>query len=225
MRFVSRLSGRPMMASLRSPVSMNLFRRPLKSPMRFVRYNSSASQTSRVDRILARLPPYLQRYTTGLRNAPLSHVVSFLILHEITAIIPLFALFGAFHYTTYLPFDYVISHWGGYVQDGVAKFEKYFRKKGWFGFGQEDGASEVHARGSLPYHSKNEGVGSSTEASSEDIFKNWSGTDEKYKILMEVALAWAITKAILPARIVVSVWATPWFARAIGKARGIFRTK
>ncbi len=28
-----------------------------------------------------------------------------------------------------------------------------------------------------------------------------------------VATAWAITKALLPLRLILSVWATPWFAR------------
>ena len=33
------------------------------------------------------------------------------------------------------------------------------------------------------------------------------------RIVVELATAWAITKALLPLRLVVSVWGTPWFAR------------
>ena len=47
---------------------------------------------------------------------------------------------------------------------------------------------------------------------------------------MEVATAYAITKAMLPGRIVFSVWATPWFARVFvgrvgGRLRGLFSRK
>ena len=38
------------------------------------------------------------------------------------------------------------------------------------------------------------------------------------KIVVEVATAYAVTKAILPLRLMLSVWATPWFARvAVGR--------
>lgn len=33
------------------------------------------------------------------------------------------------------------------------------------------------------------------------------------RLVVEIATAWAIVKALLPARLVVSVWLTPWFAR------------
>lgn len=33
------------------------------------------------------------------------------------------------------------------------------------------------------------------------------------RVLVEVGAAWAVTKALLPLRLVVSVWGTPWFAR------------
>lgn len=44
------------------------------------------------------------------------------------------------------------------------------------------------------------------------------------KILIEVATAYAITKVLLPVRVLVSVWGTPWFARVvIGSVGGMFR--
>lgn len=42
----------------------------------------------------------------------------------------------------------------------------------------------------------------------------WWGRGEKgVRIVVELATAYAITKALLPLRLVGSVWATPWFAR------------
>jgi hypothetical protein len=178
--------------------------------------SGSAPKASRVSRILSRLPRPLQKYTSGLRNAPLSHVVAFLILHEITAVIPLIGLFGLFHYTQFTPVRYVTEHWGPYVQDGVTKFEKYFKRKGWFGFEPDS-----------------EAKGASRELSSVDaqqeitrtnaMVVDWENAEGKYKVLADVALAWALTKAILPARILASVWATPWFAGLLARGRALLR--
>ena len=82
----------------------------------------------------------MQKYTPRLRNAPVSHVVAFLILHEITAVVPLLGLFGLFHYTNFVPLDYMLGHYGGYVSEGVRRFERYFSRKGYFGFGDNNGA-------------------------------------------------------------------------------------
>ncbi|KYK61672.1 hypothetical protein DCS_02815 [Drechmeria coniospora] len=114
--------------------------------------SSQASQHSRLDRITAKLPKRLQKYTTRLRNAPVSHVVSFLILHELTAIVPLFALFALFHYTTYVPISYMTDHFGGYVQSSIEKFERYFRRKRWFGFDQEESRSNQPVDGGQRSH-------------------------------------------------------------------------
>lgn len=47
--------------------------------------------------ILKRVPKFLRSYAKQFINAPFSHLISFLILHEITAIIPLFSLWYFFH--------------------------------------------------------------------------------------------------------------------------------
>ena len=70
------------------------------------RLNSSSSEAqtrTRIDRVLNRFPRFLHPYTNGLRNAPVTHVVSFLILHEITAVVPLVGLAGLFHWTGWIP--------------------------------------------------------------------------------------------------------------------------
>lgn len=147
--------------------------------------------TSSLSRFEARLPRFLRHVTTPLRNAPVSHITAFLILHEITAIVPLFGLAAFFHYTDYLPKS--LSE-GKLVRDGTEKFGRWLRKKGWIS--QEDADASV------------------VEAEALDGGQGQMVTrDNGVKIVVELATAYAITKAMLPARLLVSVWGTPWFAR------------
>lgn len=171
---------------------------------------AASKQQSRADRILSRLPRGMQGYAGRLRSAPLSHVVAFLVLHELTAVVPLLGLFGLFHYggASAAPIGYMMEHYGAYVRDGTARFERYFTRKGWFGFGREDGGEE--AAGGIKGGDGNDDAA---------VMSRWEGSDGKYRIVVEVALAYAITKALLPARIVVSLWATPWFAGVMGRIR------
>ncbi len=96
----------------------------------------------------------------------------------------------------------MLEHYGGQVRDGVARFERYFKKKGWFGFHSEEGdeASELG------------------DKETGDVLSRWE-SDGKYKVVVEVALAYAITKVLLPVRVVASVWATPWFAGVLVRLR------
>ncbi|KAL2754867.1 hypothetical protein ACRALDRAFT_1071499 [Sodiomyces alcalophilus JCM 7366] len=252
------------------PILRNSLRLPRPPRVQTTR-RSSDVKTSRVDRILNRLPPRLQKYTTGLRRAPVSHIVAFLVLHEITAVVPLLALFALFHYTTIAPLDYVTDHWAAHVRDGAAKAERYFTRKGWFGFGRDDNHKDDDARPSAgrdavgeehdhgtaatlsgalaagahagETHSvkkgwtKDEGVVTGgiavtrtratpeTAKETRDVLEQWRSDDAKYKVVVEVALAWAITKALLPARILVSVWGTPWFAAVMVRARNTLRKR
>ncbi|KAK3308763.1 uncharacterized protein B0T15DRAFT_382743, partial [Chaetomium strumarium] len=161
--------------------------------------------TQRVERILSRLPRPLQRYATRLRGAPLTHVAAFLVLHEITAVVPLLGLFGLFHYAVagaHLPVEWLMRNYGGYVEEGVSRFERYFRRKGWFGFGEDEEGGGIN--------------GERNGAEGEEVLRHWrdqgGADDPKYRVVVEIALAYTITKALLPVRIVASVWATPWFA-------------
>lgn len=175
-------------------------------PARAYTTPAAAKQQSRADRILSRLPPSLQKYTTRLRGAPFSHVVAFLLLHELTAVVPLVALFGLFHYYADLvPLGWMMEHYGEYVRDGVGRFERYFARKGWFGFGkgEEDGVAK-----------KGETV------EEKGVLDRWV-SDGKYRIVVEVALAYAITKVLLPVRILGSLWATPWFAGVLVRIQRI----
>ncbi|GAB7342955.1 hypothetical protein MBLNU457_g1060t1 [Dothideomycetes sp. NU457] len=146
-------------------------------------------------RIQARTPKPLQRYLTPLYSAPVSHISSFLILHEITAVVPLFFFAGVFHYTGLLPEN--VREWK-WVDESVGKAERYARRKGWV----SDEAEAVEREG-----------GTRTEGEGEQVVKEISGAG--LRIVLELATAWAVTKALLPVRIVGCVWATPWFARSV----------
>jgi hypothetical protein len=137
--------------------------------------------------------------------------VAFLILHELTAIVPLLGLFGLFHYTERVPLGYMMDHYGEYVRSGVRRFERYFRRKGWFGFGTEEGNDPTP-----------EAVGAEGE---DTVLQKWESADGKYKVVVEVALAYAITKALLPVRIMGSLWATPWFAGVLARVRSLVRRR
>ena len=121
----------------------------------------------------------------------MTHVVAFLVLHELTAVVPLLGLFGLFHYTEHVPLGWMVEHYGGYVRDGVGRFERWFRRKGWFGFGEQ-------------------------EEQKGEVLERWEA-DPRYRVVVEVGLAYALTKVLLPVRIVGSLWATPWFAGVLGR--------
>lgn len=174
---------------------------PNKSPTPLP--TSTQQQLSRADRILSRLPPSLQKYTTRLRGAPVSHVVAFLLLHEITAVVPLLALFGLFHYYADLvPLDWMMEHYGEYVRDGVGRFERYFARKGWFGFDKGE-QHDVAKKGET--------------VEDDGVLDRWGSAETKYRIVVEVALAYAFTKVLFPVRILASLGATPWFAAVLVK--------
>ena len=169
----------------------------------------SRDATSRVDRILSKLPASMQKYTARLKNAPVSHVAAFLILHELTAVIPLLGLFGVFHYTNFVPIDYMLSNYGRYVSEGVRRFEKYFTRKGYFGFGGDKGVEDEPLAPAGP-----------EDDAGEAVIQRWTSGDSKYRVVVEVALAYTITKILLPVRILGSLWATPWFAGILVRTRG-----
>ncbi|KAL9044534.1 MAG: hypothetical protein Q9214_002335 [Letrouitia sp. 1 TL-2023] len=155
-------------------------------------FDVSQKNRSRMERINSRLPKFLQRYTRPIVTAPLTHVSAFLVLHEVTAVVPLLGLAAAFHYSQWLP-PYISE--GKWVRDGVQKFGNYFRRKGWLG---EEGQARR--------------------------YKSWAFGEGGVKIVVEFATAYAITKALLPLRLALSVWATPWFARvAVHPATNAFR--
>ncbi|ETS79768.1 hypothetical protein PFICI_09621 [Pestalotiopsis fici W106-1] len=102
----------------------------------------TAKQAGRLDKVITRtqrwLPKRFHAPLQNFRSAPGSHIVGFLLIHELTAIVPLFGLAAAFHYYDIVPAGYVFGPWAPYVQDGAFKVLRYFRRKNYFGMGEED---------------------------------------------------------------------------------------
>jgi hypothetical protein len=98
----------------------------------------------------------------------------------------------------------------------MERFGRYFGRKGWFGFERVEGKDNTAIQTQTPVA---EGEGSLVK----ETEKKWHVGEKGSRILIEVATAYAITKVFLPARILLSVWATPWFARVvIGRVGGVF---
>ncbi|KAF2746079.1 hypothetical protein M011DRAFT_487594 [Sporormia fimetaria CBS 119925] len=148
---------------------------------------------SRLARLNRRLPKFLHRHTNALASAPLTHITAFLLLHELTAIIPLFGLAATFHYTHWLPPWFAEGAW---VLKGVEMFGRYFRRKGWI-----RGDEEVEAEREVK---EARVVGWRDRA--------WGFGEGGTRVVVEFATAYAIVKMLIPVRILMSVWAAPWFA-------------
>ena len=64
---------------------------------RHARYISSSSASKL-------FPKFMRKYADKVKQAPTTHVAAFLFLHEISAIVPLVAIWGSMYYFDYLPF-------------------------------------------------------------------------------------------------------------------------
>ncbi|KAI1397835.1 hypothetical protein F4819DRAFT_470683 [Hypoxylon fuscum] len=221
---------------------------------------AEARKAQRADAILTRtsrwVPKRLHPYLARLRSAPFSHVAAFLVLHELTALLPLFGLAYLFHRADWVPTGWVLGPWAGWAEEGLRRYVRYFRKKGWFGLSaddegdregeqrleerlreemrrekemgkgrgswwafwrREDGAADADATGPV-----NEGEGKSKSKAAWHTVKKAvtvDHTEKGYKIGIQIAAAYAITKMLLVPRIALSLWATPWLARGFVAAR------
>ncbi|KAL7270303.1 hypothetical protein RUND412_006989 [Rhizina undulata] len=125
------------------PVARLLHRLPLRS-LRHRLFSTSLppppppqqQNVSKLEQIASKLPKRLRPYANRFIDRPISHVTSFLLLHEITAIVPLGGLFWLFHYTHWTPPGLP----GEWIASGVEKFGNYARKKGWERFNGDKGA-------------------------------------------------------------------------------------
>ncbi|KAF4555213.1 Hypothetical protein D9617_3g022850 [Elsinoe fawcettii] len=204
---------------------------------------NTSKRVSALARLQASLPPRLRPYLSPLLSAPVSHITSFLILHEITALIPLGGLFGLFHYSNAV----WLERWRKKVeesenfQEGVRKWGRYARRKGWIsdddegtteGIALAESTTDVIGGGG---HVEDDKRTRSIDARIEELEDKSSlhaaeaGLEVGHgqsrtivadtragrgaRLVVELATAYAITKVLLPFRIAASVWATPWFAR------------
>ena len=123
----------------------------------------------------------------------MTHITSFLILHEFTAVLPLFGLVGAFHYGNWMPDLTSSTGENNAFDEGAARFGRWLRKKGWVDEADVSTVADHEAIGLAPREKQRAGV----------------------RLVLEFATAYAITKALLPFRLAASAWATPWFARTV----------
>jgi hypothetical protein len=151
----------------------------------------------RIEQFNRQLPRFLHKYTNALGNAPVTHITSFLILHELTAVIPLFGLAGYFHYTHWLP-PWIAE--GAWIASGVERFGRYFKRKGWI---RSEEALEAEREVDDMQNNKN----------LRKVDYAWNVGEGGVRLVVEFATAYAIVKMLLVPRIVFSVWATPAFAR------------
>ena len=156
---------------------------------------------NKVDRWITRFPTFLQPPLLALRRAPASTVLSFAILHELTAIVPLVGLVGLFHYTQWLPPWFAESH---VLVTSVEKLGKWFRKRGWI---SDDAEAKVEEE-------VKEGKGGKWfEKTRDKLGRKWERGEGGSRLLVETATAWAVVKVLLPVRLVVCAWWAPGFAR------------
>jgi hypothetical protein len=151
------------------------------------------------------MPKFLHKYTNALGNAPLSHITAFLLLHELTAIVPLFGLAGYFHYTHWLPPWFAEGAW---VASGVERFGRYFKRKGWI---RSEEAAE--AADEVAAHQQQQQEDAEQGKKLRKVDKAWNLSEGGVRLVVEFATAYAIVKMFLVPRIMFSVWATPAFAR------------
>jgi hypothetical protein len=72
-------------------------------------------------KIAARIPRWLRPYTADFAHAPFSHLTAFVILHELSAIVPLIGLWYVFHQNhAYIPMD--LPSWA--IEKGMAVIDK-----------------------------------------------------------------------------------------------------
>ena len=188
-----------------------LWRRYYSMPRPAPGANSTATaRNNAFTKLLNRTPKFLRPTVSALHNAPVTHITAFLLLHEVTAVVPLFGLAGAFHYYHWLPSYFAEGTW---VADGVEKFGRYFRRKGWIGAGEQEEAERRAKDGE-----------DLTQIETTKGLKWWNRGEGGMRWVVEFATAYAIVKALLPLRIVVSVWGAPWFARwTVIPIRNVFK--
>ena len=154
---------------------------------------------ARLDRWIVRSPRLFKPTLITLRDAPTSYLISFAILHELTAIVPLASLTYAFHYYRWLPPYFAEGKW---VTEGVEKYGRYFRRKGWL---QDYDQVEIE---------RETKEGKALEIEGGGILGYWDRGNGTGRWLVELATAYAVTKVLLPLRIALSVLWAPGFARS-----------
>lgn len=103
---------------------------------------------SREHRILRMFPRFMTRYAQRVAGAPVSHITAFIVLHEITAIAPLFGFWYLFHkYHWMIPAgipDWLIMNGSKFIRALVSDFP--VNRNGRHGILGPSGAQEPRSR-------------------------------------------------------------------------------
>ncbi|AOW02654.1 uncharacterized protein YALI1_C15105g [Yarrowia lipolytica] len=91
------------------------------------------------DPILKHIPRFIRPLARRFKNAPVSYVTSFLIVHEITAIIPLFGLWWYFNRYDFVPPG--LPDW--LIVKGMSVIDKLLETQGWSFLNMENSARVV----------------------------------------------------------------------------------
>lgn len=151
----------------------------------------------RLDRWIVRSPRFFKPTLITLRDAPASYIVSFAVLHEITAVVPLLGLLWFFHQSGWLPLYFAE---GKKATQGVEIFGRWFKKRGWISEKDEVRVEEEAERGE-------------TRQLYQEMSEARNQEKQGGRIVIEAATAWVIVKLMFPLRIAISVWAAPASAR------------
>jgi hypothetical protein len=147
-----------------------------------------------MDRWTERLPRRLRGPLLALRSYPASYLVSFKILHELTAVVSLLGFVALFHYSQWLPVSIVE---GSYINASVEKIGRWFRKRGWISEVAEKEVEDQVKEGNL-----------------EQMNQEWDSKSPN-RFLVEFATAYAVVKVLMPARLLLSAFWAPGFARLV----------
>ncbi|KAJ3332905.1 hypothetical protein HDU76_012642 [Blyttiomyces sp. JEL0837] len=123
------------------------------------------------------------KHASFLKSAPASHLTSFLILHELTAIIPLPIIYYGLSTTgLQIPIPQQL------VEDSARRIQKVMKR-----YGFDDGSATSSESGSEGW----------------DAAK----IEKHARVVLDIATSYALVKMMMPARLAVSAALTPWFAR------------
>lgn len=93
------------------------------------------------------IPKFMRNYTSRIAQAPLSHVTSFLIVHELSAIVPLFGVWAGLYYLDYVPLgipDFV-------VQNGAQFIRNFAERQGWTFIANAETGSKLILQGAVAW--------------------------------------------------------------------------
>ena len=156
----------------------------------------------RLDKWITRSPRIFKPTLKALRDAPASYIVSFAVIHELTAAVPLAMLWWSFHHYRWLPSYFAEGKW---VVEGVEKIGRWFRKRGWIEEKEEARVEEETKAGRAKQVQRK-------------VSRFWNTGEDAGRLLVEGATAYAIVKLLFPLRIALSAWWAPAAARGTVRA-------